>query len=388
MQLDATTDTARWAGLAARIKTWAHELGFQRAGISDVDLAEDEARLREWLRRGYHGQLDYMARHGTRRTRPAELVPGTLRVVSVRMDYLPADIADAETVLGDGHAAYISRYALGRDYHKLLRARLKRLARRIEEEVGPLGYRVFSDSAPVMEKALARNARLGWIGKNTLLLDRHAGSYFFLGEIYIDIPLPIEAEEPVRDLCGTCARCIEACPTGAIRGPYKLDARRCISYLTIELRGAIPEPLRPLIGNRVFGCDDCQLVCPWNRYARLSAEPDFRARHRLDRASLIELFGWSDAEFLSRTEGMALRRAGYEGWLRNVAVALGNAPPGADVVRALEARKDHPSALVREHVIWALARQKRDGGGEVGFAGEEKQSANKRQCKSNSRNGG
>lgn len=387
MLLDATTNTARWSDLAIRIRSWARELGFQRAGISDVDLAEDEARLREWLRRGYHGELDYMARHGTRRTRPAELVPGTLRVVSVRMDYLPADTADAEMVLGDGHAAYISRYALGRDYHKLLRTRLKRLAHRIEEEVAPLGYRVFTDSAPVMEKALARNARLGWIGKNTLLLDRHAGSYFFLGEIYIDIPLPVEAEEPVRDLCGTCVRCIEACPTGAIRGPYKLDARRCISYLTIELRGAIPEPLRPLIGNRVFGCDDCQLVCPWNRYARLSAEPDFRVRHDLDQASLIELFGWSEEEFLARTEGMALRRAGYEGWLRNVAVALGNAPPGVEVVRALEARQDHPSALVREHVAWALAQQKQYGGG-LGFTGEEKQSANKRKRKSNSRNGG
>ncbi len=351
-------DASQWADLATQIKTWARELGFQQAGIAGVELPEDEARLREWLQRGYHGELEYMARHGTRRTRPAELVPGTLRVISLRMDYLPADAAEAQQVLDDGRVAFISRYALGRDYHKLLRGRLKHLARRIEEAVGELGYRVFTDSAPVMEKALARNARLGWIGKNTLVLNREAGSYFFLGEIYVDIPLPPEEQPPVRNLCGSCTRCIDACPTGAIRGPYQLDARRCISYLTIELRGSIPEELRPLIGNRVFGCDDCQIVCPWNRYAQLSAEADFRVRHQLDRISLIELFGWSEEEFLARTEGMALRRTGYEGWLRNVAVALGNAPPDDDVVRALEARQDHPSALVREHVAWALARQK------------------------------
>jgi len=345
--------------LTRRIKRWAHELGFQDAAVAPLELAEDERHLLGWLGRGFHGEMGYMARHGTRRSRPAELLPGTVSVVSVRMDYQPPDIRPAEHTLGDPNKAYVARYALGRDYHKLMRARLKKLALRLQEAIGPFGYRVFSDSAPVLEKALARNAGLGWIGKNTLLLRRDAGSYFFLGEIYADVALPAEQTPVARDLCGSCTACLDACPTGAIVAPYRLDARRCISYLTIELKGSIPEPLRPLLGNRVFGCDDCQLVCPWNRYAHASAEPDFRVRHGLDAPDLIDCLSWSEAQFLRRTEGMAIRRAGYAGWLRNVAVALGNAPYAPDIVRALEARRDHPSDMVREHVRWALAAQAR-----------------------------
>jgi len=297
--------------------------------------------------------MEYMAKHGTKRSRPEELVPGTTRVICARMDYKP-ESADSEAVLGEGGKAFVARYALGRDYHKLVRARLKRLAARLEREAGSVGYRVFTDSAPVMEVELARKAGLGWRGKHTLLLSRDAGSFFFLGEIYTDLPLPVDRS--VSEHCGDCVRCIDVCPTRAIVGPYRLDARRCISYLTIELRGSIPEPLRPLIGNRVYGCDDCQLVCPWNRFARVSAEPDFRVRNGLDAAELAELFAWSETEFWQRMAGSAIRRIGYQRWLRNLAVGLGNAPTTERVVGALNARAGDASVLVREHVAWALAR--------------------------------
>jgi len=340
--------------LARDIKTWARELGFQHTGIAETDLAADEARLLAWLDAGRHGEMDYMQRHGVRRSRASELHPGTLRVISVRMDYLCDAAAPAERILDAPALAYVSRYALGRDYHKLIRRRLQKLADRITHAVGTFSYRVFTDSAPVLEKPLARNAGLGWIGKHTNLLCRDAGSWFFLGEIYTDLPLP--ADSPVDDHCGTCRACLDACPTGAIVAPYELDARLCISYLTIELRGSIPETLRPQIGNRIFGCDDCQLVCPWNRFAGRTAETDFAPRNGLDAASLAELFQWSEEEFLLRTRGSAIRRIGYECWLRNIAVALGNAPRAEDVIAALSARREHPSALVREHVAWALAR--------------------------------
>ena len=348
------------AALAARIKTWGTELGFQQVGIAAAQIPEDESRLGEWLARQWHGEMDYMQRHGTRRTRPAELVPGTVRVISARMDYAPPDARDPHEVLADSALAYVSRYALGRDYHKVLRNRLQRLAGRIEGEIGPFGYRAFVDSAPVLEKALARDAGLGWIGKHTNLLNRHAGSWFFLGEIYTDLPLPADAAP--ANHCGSCTACIDICPTQAIVGPYRLDARRCISYLTIEHHGSIPEQLRPALGNRIYGCDDCQLVCPWNRYARVSAEPDFRVRHGLDASSLVALFAWTESEFLERTRGSAIRRIGHELWLRNIAVALGNASRSAEVIDALRARAHHPSALVREHVAWALKRHGADAG--------------------------
>jgi epoxyqueuosine reductase len=344
-----------YADLAARIKTWGRELGFQHIGIADIDLAEAERHLADWLAAGFHGEMDYMARHGAKRSRPAELVPGTVRVISVRLDYLPEPRSAVRDRLDNPAAAFISRYALGRDYHKVLRKRLQQLAERIEREAGPHGYRVFADSAPVLEKALAAKAGLGWIGKHTNLIDRRAGSFFFLGEIYTDLPLPVDA--PVANHCGSCAACLDVCPTRAIVAPYRLDARRCISYFTIELRGPIPEEFRAALGNRIYGCDDCQLVCPWNRYARLTEEVDFLPRHGLDTASLIELFGWDEATFLRKTEGSAIRRIGYECWLRNIAVALGNAETGPEVVEALRARAGHPSALVREHVAWALGRQ-------------------------------
>ncbi len=341
--------------LAARIKAWGGELGFDKLGIAGIELEEDEAHLLNWLQEGRHGAMDYMQRHGSRRARPRDLQPGTVRVLSARMNYFPADARDAWEVLRDAESGYIARYALGRDYHKLMRMRLQKLADRIEVEIGPFGYRAFADSAPVLEKALARNAGLGWIGKHTLLLDRDAGSWFFLGEMYTDLPLPVD--EPSTEYCGTCTRCIDICPTRAITGPKQLDARRCIAYLTIELKGAIPVELRPLIGNRVFGCDDCQLICPWNKFARPTREADFAPRHGLDGATLVELFSWSEEQFLRKSEGMAIRRAGYEGWLRNLAIALGNAPRSPGIIEALQARANHPSALVREHVAWALEQQ-------------------------------
>ena len=341
--------------LAGEIKRLGRALGFQEIGITDTDLRAHESRLAVWLADGHHGTMQYMARHDVLRTRPADLVPGTLRIISARMNYFPAEAAQATQVLAQRDLGYISRYALGRDYHKVLRARLQRLADRVAQHIGPFGYRVFVDSAPVLEKAVAEKAGLGWIGKHTNLLQREAGSWFFLGELFTDLPLP--CDRPAAAHCGSCRACIDACPTGAIVAPYRLDARRCISYLTIELRGAIPVELRPLIGNRIYGCDDCQLVCPWNRFATATSELDFRPRHGLDAPALTELFGWDRQEFDCRTEGMAVRRTGYEGWLRNVAVALGNAPPRMSVMHALRARSDDPSALVREHVRWALARQ-------------------------------
>jgi len=345
--------TRDWGALAVAIKAWGRALGFQAVGIADVDLSDAEQGLRDWLAAGFHGEMDYMARHGVRRARPAELVPGTVRVIAARLDYKPA-AADTWAVLDDRSAAFVSRYATGRDYHKVLRNRLQALATRIAGEIGAFGYRVFTDSAPVMEVALARRAGLGWRGKHTLLLERGAGSLFFLGEVYTDLPLP--ADGPIAEHCGTCTKCIDVCPTRAIVAPYVLDARRCISYLTIELKGPIPVALRPLVGNRVYGCDDCQLVCPWNGFAQVSPEPDFRVREGLDRASLVALFGWTEAEFGDRLAGSAIRRIGYERWLRNLAVGLGNAPTSAEVIAALRARADHASALVREHVAWALAR--------------------------------
>ena len=343
------------AALARAIRGWGIELGFAEIGIADTGLAAEEARLSAWLAAGRHGEMDYMARHGVRRARPAELVPDTIRVISGRLDYQPPGARDAAAVLGDSRRAYISRYALGRDYHRVLRGKLQRLADRITTVVGGFRYRVFTDSAPVLEVALAAKAGLGWRGKHTLLLTRDAGSYFFLGEIYTDLPLPVAAAP--SEHCGTCHACIDACPTGAIVAPYELDARRCISYLTIELKGSIPEALRPLIGNRVYGCDDCQLVCPWNKYAQASGEPDFAVRNGLDNADLVALFAWTADEFATRMEGSAIRRIGYERWLRNLAVGLGNADYNDAVVAALAARADDPSPLVREHVAWALARQ-------------------------------
>jgi epoxyqueuosine reductase len=337
--------------LSSSIKRWGRELGFQAVGIADADLSAAEPRLVEWLARGWHGEMEYMARHGALRARPAELKPGTLRVISCRMDYLNDSAQGIEPEPGK---ANIARYARGRDYHKVLRDRLQKLCDRIAGEIGEFGYRVFTDSAPVMEVELAARAGIGWRGKHTLLLSRDAGSWFFLGEVYCDVPLPVDEE--VANSCGTCERCIDVCPTQAIRGPYQLDARRCISYLTIEHKSAIPEELRPLIGNRVYGCDDCQLVCPWNRFAKLTAEEDFEARNGLDHATLVELFGWSETEFDERLRGSPIRRIGYERWLRNIAVGLGNAPASLPVVAALRARADHPSALVREHVHWALSR--------------------------------
>ncbi|RPE81360.1 tRNA epoxyqueuosine(34) reductase QueG [Vulcaniibacterium tengchongense] len=349
----ASAPTPDHAALARRIRALAAEFGFQRCGIAGVELGEDEAHLRDWLAQGLYGSMEWMARHGDLRARPQALHPGTIRVISVGLDY-GRDADEAWATLEDGERAYVARYALGRDYHKLMRQRLQRLADRIAEEVGPFGHRVFVDSAPVLERALARNAGLGWIGKNTCLIDRDGGSFFFLGEIYVDLPLPVDA--PATAHCGTCRRCIDVCPTRAIVAPYRLDARRCIAYLTIEHAGPIPEELRAPIGNRIFGCDDCQLVCPWNKFAQRTDEPDFRARNDLDRASLAQLFAWSEEEFLQRTEGSAIRRSGYERWLRNIAVALGNAPSTPEVVAALRSRAAHPSPLVREHVEWALRR--------------------------------
>jgi epoxyqueuosine reductase len=341
--------------LAARIKAWGSALGFQAVGISDVNLGDAEARLMEWLGRGYHGAMDYMAKHGARRARPADLLPGTQRVISLRMDYLPPHAADSWQVLREGERAYISRYALGRDYHKVLRNRLEKLVRQIHAVAPHALCRVFTDSAPVMEVELAHRARLGWRGKHTLLLSREQGSWFFIGEIYTDLPLPADVAETGH--CGTCSRCIDVCPTQAIVAPYQLDARRCISYLTIELKGSIPIELRPLIGNRIYGCDDCQLVCPWNRFAKTSVEPDFAVRHGLDHARLVDLFAWDETVFREKFSGSAVYRIGHEQWLRNLAVALGNAPKSAEVHAALRRRAQHPSALVREHVAWALGRQ-------------------------------
>lgn len=343
-----------YSELVSSIRQWSRELGFQQLGIAGIDLPEDEARLMRWLEQGRHGAMEYMERHGARRARPHELVPGTLRVISVRMDYLPPNAEGAEQILETPERGYVSRYALGRDYHKVLRRRLARLAEKIQAHSASQSHRVFVDSGPVLEKAFARNAGLGWIGKHTNLINRRAGSYFFLGEILTDLPLPVD--EPETNHCGTCRACIDVCPTQAIVGPYELDATRCISYLTIELREAIPEQFRKAMGNRIYGCDDCQLVCPWNKFARFTSEVDFVPRHALDGSKLVELFAWTEEEFLARTEGSAIRRIGYESWIRNIAVALGNAPTSEEVVRALQCRSNDASALVRDHVEWALAQ--------------------------------
>ncbi|AGA34421.1 Epoxyqueuosine (oQ) reductase QueG [Thioalkalivibrio nitratireducens DSM 14787] len=346
--------------LAGRIRDWGHELGFRAVGITRASVGIHAERLDAWLAQGSHGEMRWMADRAELRRDPARLVPGVQRIVSLRMDYLPPATARPEAILADPDRAYVSRYALGRDYHKLIRRRIQTLADWIETEVGPFGYRAFTDSAPVLEKALAERAGLGWIGKHTNLLAREAGSWFFLGELFTDLPLPID--DPSEAHCGSCRACLDICPTQAFRGPYDLDARRCISYLTIEHPGAIPESLRPMLGNRVYGCDDCQLVCPWNRFAGLSVEPDFAARHGLDAAGLIDLFAWDEARFLERTAGMAIRRIGHERWLRNLAVALGNGPATPEAIAALERRAGHPSALVREHVGWALERLRRGPG--------------------------
>ncbi|MBF5038795.1 tRNA epoxyqueuosine(34) reductase QueG [Methylophilus sp. 13] len=342
------------AQMAATIKGWARELGFGNIGITDTDLSAAEPEFLKWLDKQYHGDMDYMAKHGTKRTRPAELVPGTLRVISVNLNYLPADAADGWQVLESPEQAYVARYAMGRDYHKVMRQKLQQLCTRISETFGSFEYRVFADSAPVMEVALATKAGVGWRGKHTLLLNRQQGSWFFLGEIYTNLPLPVDP--PISAHCGSCTACIDVCPTAAIVAPYELDARRCISYLTIEHQGSIPEELRPLMGNRVYGCDDCQLTCPWNKFAVRTSEPDFAVRHGLDSLSLVTCFGWTEAEFQQKMAGSAIYRIGYTQWLRNIAVGLGNAPTSMAVIAALKSRAQDENALVREHVAWALAQ--------------------------------
>ncbi|THK41401.1 tRNA epoxyqueuosine(34) reductase QueG [Methylophaga sp. SB9B] len=338
--------------LLADMQVWARSLGFQQLGVSDIDLSAAEEQLQQWLAKGFHGEMGFMERHGSLRSHPEQLVPGTIRVITARMDYWPETAADAWQVMGDSELGFVSRYALGRDYHKLMRKRLLRLSQRIEEAVGAMGYRVFTDSAPVLEKALAQKSGLGWIGKHTNVLNRDNGSYFFLGEIYTDLPLPLT--EPVTEHCGSCTACINICPTQAIVAPYELDARRCISYLTIELRGSIPVEFRPMMGNRIYGCDDCQLVCPWNKFAQMTTESAYLPREGLDAPKLVDLFSWTESEFLQRLEGSPIRRIGYECWLRNIAIALGNAETSDEVLSALNARLEYHSELVREHVLWAL----------------------------------
>lgn len=338
--------------LLEQIKAWSIELGFQQIGITDTDLSHYETNFLNWLAKGFHGDMHYMQHHGTKRSRPRELLPETIRIISARMNYLPPD-TQCLAVLNNKQKGYVSRYALGRDYHRLMRKRLNTLAEKISTLANEMGYRAFCDSAPVLEKAIAEKAGLGWIGKHTNIINSKAGSWFFLGEIFTTLPLPVD-EPTTQSHCGSCTACLDICPTQAIIAPYQLDARRCISYLTIELRGSIPEHLRPLIGNRIYGCDDCQLVCPWNKFAKFTDETDFHPRHQLDSADLIDLFAWSETEFLDRTAGSAIRRIGYESWLRNIAVALGNAPHTRDIMQALQSRADDPSGLVREHVRFAL----------------------------------
>ncbi len=342
------------AELADHIRRWATGLGFQGITISDSHLPLIEERLRQWLNDGFHGDMHYMAKHGTKRSRPAELVPGTIRVISARMAYFPVSLESSRRLLRDSHHAYISRYALGRDYHKVLRKRLQLLAERISQANPMFHFRVFTDSAPVMEVALAANGGLGWQGKHTLLLSRDGGSLFFLGEIYTDLPLPIDT--PVDNHCGHCNACLAACPTQAIVAPYRLDARRCISYLTIEFTGSIPLALRPLVGNRIYGCDDCQLACPWNKFACLGLETDFAVRHGLDQIRLTTLSHWSEEDFQRKFQGSAILRIGYERWLRNIAVGLGNATTSPEVIDALQRQANHPSLLIREHATWGLAQ--------------------------------
>ena len=363
--MNKSLDDIDYNRLAEQIKDWGLELGFQQVGITDTDLAKDEKYLLKWLDQSMHGEMDYMQQHGSKRSRPAELIPGTIRVISVRMDYMPENGEAPETILNDPQQAYVSRYATGRDYHKIIRNRLQKLAEKISKVTGEFGYRAFTDSAPVLEKAIARNSGLGWIGKHTNLINPKAGSWFFLGEIYTDLPLPVD-KPFITDHCGSCTACIDICPTQAIVEPYKVDARRCISYLTIELRESIPDEFRKDIGNRIYGCDDCQLVCPWNKFSIHTTEQDFSIRNSLDSSTLIDLFGWTEEEFLKRTEGSAIRRIGYEVWLRNIAVAIGNLmrnlienktidkATSRNITRVLEKKKLHASELVREHIEWAL----------------------------------
>ena len=346
--------TAQASQLKLDIKSWAKTLGFHEIGFADIDLSEDGDHLQRWISDNYCGDMQYMYKHGKKRYRPNMLVPDTVCVISTRLDYWPSKAADAMTQLGNPNHAYVSRYALGRDYHKVLRGKLKKLAATIGEKIGDFGYRVFVDSAPVLEKALARNAGLGWIGKNTNLINKNDGSWFFLGELYTDLPLT--PDRATENHCGTCKACIDICPTQAFIAPYRLDARKCISYLTIEQRGSIPEEFRKAIGNRIYGCDDCQLICPWNKFAKTTTIPDFEPRHELDGSTLIDLFQWSESEFLQRTEGSAIRRIGYQSWLRNIAIALGNAQSTNAVISALHSRHNHSSAIVREHVNWALGQ--------------------------------
>ena len=341
--------------LVQQIRSWADELGFQQLGISDTNLLSAEKKLQAWLENSFHGEMSYMARHGLKRSRPAELIPGTTRIISVRLDYLPDDARKAVACLKQDRNAYISRYALGRDYHKLLRSRLQKLAQKIQSRLYDFNYRVFTDSAPVLEKALAEKAGLGWIGKHSNLINRQAGSWFFLGEIYTDIPLPID--DAAEEHCGSCQACIDICPTQAIIAPYQVDARLCISYLTIEYKGVIEEKLRPMLGNRIYGCDDCQLCCPWNRFGKISQEVDFQPRHDLDDVKLIELFDWSETEFMKRLEGSAIRRIGYQSWQRNLAIALGNAEHDPEIVQALKAKLASSTELVTEHITWAIEQQ-------------------------------
>jgi len=342
--------------LQLKMQQWAQSLGFQQLGVSDIDLSKTEGQLREWLAAGFHGEMDYMEKHGTKRTRPAELVTDTIRVISVRMDYLPATAAEPWSVLENDQLGFISRYALGRDYHKLMRRRLQKLATKISEEVADMGFRVFSDSAPVMEKALAEKSGIGWVGKHSNILNKEHGSYFFLGEIYTDLPLPLT--QSTSDHCGSCEACIDVCPTQAIVEPYRVDARRCISYLTIELKGTIPIEFRPMMGNRIYGCDDCQLICPWNKFAQATTESDYFPRQGLDAPQLIDLFAWTEQAFLSRLEGSPIRRIGHQSWLRNIAIALGNAKTSPEIIKALEARLDDESDIVREHIVWALEQHR------------------------------
>lgn len=341
--------------LADDIKKWGRELGFSEVGITDIDLSQAEIKHQEWLKKGFHGDMDYMAKHGTKRTRPQELIPNTNRIISARLDYLPTKAKDSWAVIDHGEQAFISRYALGRDYHKVMRKKLKQLCEKIQDSTDDFVFRVFTDSAPVLEVAVAEKAGLGWRGKHTLLINKNHGSWFFIGEIYTNLALPTDKQS--SNHCGTCQSCIDICPTSAITAPYEVDARRCISYLTIELKTSIPEQLRPLIGNRVYGCDDCQLICPWNKFAETTQENDFSVRHGLDDISLIECFQWTEAEFHQKMAGSAIYRIGYEQWLRNIAVGLGNAPYSRQIISALNTRQQKASTLLREHIDWALVQQ-------------------------------
>jgi len=356
-QTDLIDQPVDQPALLAAIQDWSIELGFQQLGISNIDLQTAEQHLQTWLKNKFHGEMNYMEKHGSKRSRPELLIPETVSVISVRMNYWPSENFDIDELLNSPTKAYISRYALGRDYHKLIRKRLQKLANLIQDKIKSTQYRVFVDSAPVLEKPIAEKAGLGWIGKHTNLINQKDGSWFFLGEIYTNLTLPtLTQEQTTSEHCGRCTACIDICPTQAIIAPYQLDARRCISYLTIELKGSIPESLRPLMGNRIYGCDDCQAICPWNKFAKPSVEPDFQAQHNLDDSELIDLFAWTEAEFLTKMEGSAIRRIGYPSWLRNIAVALGNAQFSESIYTALSARLDHPSEIVREHVLWALVQ--------------------------------